>query len=453
MTENIPMMDPFAQPFAVDGIPAARPLTRDDLKKIQGALKDFKDALADWERRRERQRAAAEPARQHEEDPGIAEQNSSAGQQAPSAQSEGSQASVSEVQPGRGSGAGSTSAPAATPIPRGGSGNRRSPDAFHCLILAGYLGKGYGSQLDTSTEEVVARACTRHFDADSASAPCGYPEEPRLERIHVILHSAGGSLDSAYKVVLSLRNFAKDIRVYVPRHAKSAATLIAVGADRIVMSPCAELGPLDTQITDPRNPSTHVSALDCYRSVDYVREFGVQTIPRALTAMLDETQALIPLTQLIDLATTFALGSVRPMLESIKGLDFGAWGRTLKIGETYAKALRLRLYHPDPEEAAERIATRLVYGYPHHRYPIDRVEAKSLGLAVDTMPNDVYKAAKAIAAACMGESRFVGFSEDVEDAISQLVEPEEGAPRPVPAVGAWANADGSALGYGPVSPD
>ena len=446
MTENIRMMDRFAQTFAVDGIPVAKPLTRDDLLTIQGALKDFKNALAAWERRRRKEpkEADAERTLQYAEDSGIGEQSSSAGQQTATGQSDGSQKGGSEGPAGSGSGAAvSTSAQTATGQSEGSEadGSGPSPEAFHCLILTGHLGKAYGPQLDKSTEEAVAETCARHFTADPASLS-GYPVEPRLERIHVILESCGGSLDSAYKVVLYLRSFAKDVRVYVPCRAKSAATLIAIGADQVVMSPYAELGPLDTQITDPRNPSTRISALDCYQSVDYVREFGVQTIPRALKVMLSETQALIPLAQLIDLATTFATSSVRPMLEQIKGLDFGAWGRTLKIGETYAKALRLRLHHPDTEEAAERLAAKLVYGYPHHPYPIDRAEAtKSLGLDVDTMPEDVYKAAKAIAAACKGDSRFVGFSEDVADAIKQLAEPKDGAL----AVGAKRNADGSPL--------
>ncbi len=406
MTENIRIMDPFAEPFAVDGIPAARPLTKDDLKKIQGALKEFEKALAGWDHRRdeEAQKAAPEPTKEKSTRHILAVRHNS------------------------------------VPMTRP-----------HCLILSGYLGESYGSQLERSTEEAVAEACARHFGANSASAPGGYPVEPLPERIHVILHSRGGSLDSAYKVVLFLRSFAKDVRVYVPRRAKSAATLIAVGADQVVMSPFAELGPLDTQITDPRNPATHVSALDCYRSVDYVREFGVLAIPRALKVMLDQTQALIPLGELIESATTFATGSASPMLEQVKALDFGAWGRTLKIGENYAQEVRRRLSHPDSEEDAERIAWKLVYGYTHHLYPIDRAEAKRLGLAVDTMPYEVYKAAGAIAAACKGESRFVGFSEDVADAISKWAEPKDGAVRSALGPVARAKAARSAQAYGRVS--
>ncbi len=409
MNGSVGPVDLCAQPFAAvgGGVLPARPLTRDDLLKIRSALTDFKKALAEWDCRREeeRRKAAAKRAGEREdEDPGTA-------------QAEGEEG----IQP--------------------------SPDKFHCLIVTGYLGDGYGPGLDKSTEEAVAEACAKHFE-HLDSVHDGYPVEPQAGRIHVILHSRGGSLDSAYKIVLYLRNFAKEVRVYVPCRAKSAATLIAIGADQVVMSPFGELGPLDTQITDPRNPATRVSALDCYRSVDYVREFGNQTIPKALKVMLRETQALIPLAQLLDSATAFAMGSVKPMLEQVKGLDFGAWGRTLKIGETYAKEVRVRLRHPDSEDGAERIAEKLVYGYSHHLYPIDIAEAKSLGIAVDTMPGDAYKAAKAIARACRGEARFVGFSEELEDAIAKLAEPRDYARRPAPAVAAGVRTNGSPQAYG-----
>jgi serine dehydrogenase proteinase len=380
MADDVRIADPFAQPVALTETPTSRLLNRDDLQQMQKALDSCAAAIAAWEARLGPDRRRVNGA-----------------------------------------------APA---------------EPAHCLVVTGSLGPGY-QEPDLTTEDAVARACRRHFTTNPPPDGDGYPEEARTERIHVILDSTGGSLDSAYKVVLYLRTFAKEVRVYVPNRAKSAATLIAVGADRVVMSPFAELGPLDTQIIDPRNPTTRVSALDCYQSVDYVREFGVLTIPRALKVMLDETRTLIPLGQLIESATTFATGSVRPMLEQVTGLDFGAWGRTLKIGETYARMLRLRLRHPDSEEAAERLARQLVYGYPHHPYPIDRAEARSLGITVDTMPTDVYRAADALVGACRGAARFVGFAADVTAAIERMGEPDDSEPR-LPAGGPVpAGADGS----------
>ncbi len=385
MAEDIRMMEPIGQPFAFEYMPLARPLTINDLVNIRDALGRFESALRKNDSGTDKTSPGGEESSKRDEGPGP-------------------------------------------------------KSAVHCLIVTGYLGKGYklqadGKVVEKSTEEAVAFACEGHLrrqvkdagtnegkaKADSATAAEGYyPIQPLMDRIHVSLESSGGSLDSAYRVALFLRKFAKDVRIYVPSRAKSAATLIAIGADRVVMSPYAELGPLDTQIPDPRNPATFVSALDCYQSVDYVRDFGAESISRALKVMLDRTQKLIPLAQLIDSATDFAIGNVQPMLAQVMALDFGAWGRTLKIGETYAKALRLRIRNPETEENARKLAANLVYGYPHHPYPIDLEEAQSLGITVDMMPKDVYDAAKAIAEACREESRFIGFAEDVQAAIDLL---------------------------------
>lgn len=72
------------------------------------------------------------------------------------------------------------------------------------------------------------------------------------EQINLILHSPGGDGTIVEKVVEMCRAHCsgerKTFRVVVPNIAKSAATLIALGADKIVMGYCSELGPIDPQI-------------------------------------------------------------------------------------------------------------------------------------------------------------------------------------------------------------
>ena len=78
--------------------------------------------------------------------------------------------------------------------------------------------------------------------------------------IDFLLHTMGGDIDAADKIVRILqRRVGADaqLRVIVPDCAKSAGTLIAIGADLIVMSDSSELGPIDPQIvTRDANGST-----------------------------------------------------------------------------------------------------------------------------------------------------------------------------------------------------
>ena len=69
-----------------------------------------------------------------------------------------------------------------------------------------------------------------------------------VDTLNLILHSPGGDGTSIKKIVSLCRAQCKRFRVIVPNKAKSAATIIALGADEIVMGPPSELGPIDAQI-------------------------------------------------------------------------------------------------------------------------------------------------------------------------------------------------------------
>jgi hypothetical protein len=73
----------------------------------------------------------------------------------------------------------------------------------------------------------------------------------RERDVLLVLVSYGGRVEPAYQISKLCKSFAKDrFVVAVPRVAKSAATLISLGADEIHMGPLGELGPIDTQVGD-----------------------------------------------------------------------------------------------------------------------------------------------------------------------------------------------------------
>jgi hypothetical protein len=271
-----------------------------------------------------------------------------------------------------------------------------------CMVISGRLVSQPGRD-SASTEEAVAQCCLTRF-----GYPAGPPESD--ETIDLILDTLGGPLDSAFKSVLFLSRFTRRLRVFVPRRAKSAGTLIAIGASELYMSPFGELGPLDTQIRDPRNPTDRVSALDCYQSVDYVRGFGLSTLGKALWTLATETQTQIPLAELVNISANFSIGSVTPILSQVIPLDFGGWGRTLKIGEMYAQSLLARVGYSQKD--SEMIASQLVYGYTHHPFPIDLDEASRIGLHPVQMTREQYDLARDLLTACNGLETVVGFTDD-----------------------------------------
>lgn len=67
------------------------------------------------------------------------------------------------------------------------------------------------------------------------------------KQLDLIIHSPGGSAEAAESVVTYLRKRFDHIRVFVPVAAMSAATMIALSADEIVMGQHSQLGPIDPQ--------------------------------------------------------------------------------------------------------------------------------------------------------------------------------------------------------------
>jgi hypothetical protein len=84
--------------------------------------------------------------------------------------------------------------------------------------------------------------------------------------IDLMLHTPGGDVDAAEKLVTMVRSVAGEqgrLRVIVPDYAKSAGTLMALGANSIVMSDSSELGPIDpqTSLKDSNGNDVHHSVL------------------------------------------------------------------------------------------------------------------------------------------------------------------------------------------------
>jgi membrane-bound ClpP family serine protease len=66
--------------------------------------------------------------------------------------------------------------------------------------------------------------------------------------LYLIIDSPGGDGTVAEKIIKLCRSYCSKLIVVVPNRAKSAATIIALGADEIIMGFCSEIGPIDAQI-------------------------------------------------------------------------------------------------------------------------------------------------------------------------------------------------------------
>jgi hypothetical protein len=93
------------------------------------------------------------------------------------------------------------------------------------------------------------RACQGQVDIDLTDiqgfqeVTSALPDGP----LDVLLHSPGGSPEAGESIVKVIRQRFSPVRFIVPVTAKSAATMLALSGDEILMPPSAELGPIDPQ--------------------------------------------------------------------------------------------------------------------------------------------------------------------------------------------------------------
>jgi hypothetical protein len=85
------------------------------------------------------------------------------------------------------------------------------------------------------------RALYDHLNAIAPSAP--------IAKIDLFLYSNGGDVDVPWRLVSVIREHAKEFAVLIPYRAYSSATMVVLGADEIVATRKAELGPIDAAVS------------------------------------------------------------------------------------------------------------------------------------------------------------------------------------------------------------
>ncbi|MFQ6006198.1 MAG: hypothetical protein ACE5OQ_11920, partial [Woeseia sp.] len=71
----------------------------------------------------------------------------------------------------------------------------------------------------------------------------------RKTNLDLFLFSDGGDIEVPWRITSMFREIGRQFGVLIPYRAMSAATLVTISADEIVMTPKAELGPIDPSIT------------------------------------------------------------------------------------------------------------------------------------------------------------------------------------------------------------
>ena len=200
----------------------------------------------------------------------------------------------------------------------------------------------------------------------------------KVNRLSLILYTRGGDILAAWNLVNLLREFCNELEVIVPNKCRSAGTLVSLGANKIIMTKQATLGPIDPSITrsmSPMIPGTNppqplpisVESVKGYFSL-LKEEFGAKGDDALSAAYIKLTDYIHPL----------VLGDVY---------------RSQKQIQMLADKL-LRMSYRDKKKI-KSIVSFLCSDSGSHDYTISRSEAKTLGLHVESPSQETYTELKA----------------------------------------------------------
>lgn len=202
---------------------------------------------------------------------------------------------------------------------------------------------------------------------------------------HLILHTLGGDPYSAAKIVNLIRSKCKKLTVIVPYWAMSAGTLIALGADEIVMYETGQLGPLDMQVQHP-DIEKQISAYDYFNSASYVSGLVNTSAIRFYKKIREESFRKISAKEAVKISYLSSVRLFQPIIDKLDPVELNKCFRILDVsklyGKEYLKKYSLIQKLRDNDNYAELLIGHLTYGLPDHSFGIFREEAGNYGLNV-----------------------------------------------------------------------
>lgn len=200
-----------------------------------------------------------------------------------------------------------------------------------------------------------------------------------VPKISLFLYTRGGDTAAAWSIVNLLKMYCDELEVIVPHKAHSAGTIISLGANKIVMTKQATLGPIDPSLTTPLNPKVDVNGnnIPYPVSVEAVKgyiEFAKEQIGNDENAI---AQIILNLSQNVH---PLVLGQVYRTRSQIKML-----------------AEKLLKNQIENQNELDKIVSFLCRDSGSHDYTINRREAKDgLGLNIVIPSEEQYALIKKI---------------------------------------------------------
>jgi len=211
------------------------------------------------------------------------------------------------------------------------------------------------------------------IDQAGADKVIGYTRKGgHRDNILLLLATYGGNAHASFRIARALGRKYKSVTVYIHRVCKSAGTLVAIGADEIVLSDYGELGPLDVQIRKEDELFGETSSgLNVMNALDTLGQKAYELFENCLIKTKARSAGQVTTKSAIEMAANLSTGLFAPIYQQIDPVRLGEISRAMTIAEDYGQ--RINRGNLRPDALADLVAL-----YPSHGFVIDREEAENL---------------------------------------------------------------------------
>lgn len=187
------------------------------------------------------------------------------------------------------------------------------------------------------------------------------------KRIDLFLYSTGGITIAGYALVNLIREFCEEFNVIIPFKALSCATLIALGANEILMTKMGQLSPIDPSVAHPLGPTVNIPG----RPME-IAPVNVEDV----NAFIDLAKKELGLNEEESMKKVFEI-----LASKVNPLVLGAVQRSRE--EIAFLASTIMEYHTKDKERIKKCIATLTHERFSHSYIINKREAKNiLGLNI-----------------------------------------------------------------------
>ncbi|PSR21877.1 MAG: hypothetical protein C7B47_17035 [Sulfobacillus thermosulfidooxidans] len=188
--------------------------------------------------------------------------------------------------------------------------------------------------------------------------------------VWLILRTYGGDPNAAFKIARVLQQKYAEVVGIVERYCKSAGTLLLLGADRIIMTDEAELGPIDVQLYKPDQLGERSSGLTHRAYLKYLKENAFEQFESFFLDIRFKSGMQLSSQFAARVATDIVVGLLSPVYAQIDLVRIGESERAMDLARSYAKRLSERSKNLNIGSIE-----KLLFEYPDHGFVIDFEEA------------------------------------------------------------------------------